>query len=81
MLMDFEMHFKKADLYPKSKYRLYINSYLFYTMVTTSKSEEECIELLFHKVKDRNSIVNIYYKITKVNNNKDEVLKKGKIYP
>lgn len=80
MLMDFEMHFEKTDLYPKSKYRLYINSYLSYTMVTTSRSEKECVDLLVEKANGRNSNTFLYYKITKVNSKNEEVLKRGKIF-
>ncbi len=63
--------------YPKCKYTLYVTSCVPYSMVTTARSEQECINILrskteYYRAKDRKT-----YKITKKINGEEILLEKG----
>ncbi len=67
----------KYDIFPKSKYRLYINGFKHYYFVTTRHNEEDSIGFMMEKVKDYYSINKTSYKIVKVENEKEIILKRG----
>lgn len=70
----------KCDIFPKVKYRLYINNWQIYFFVTTRYSEDDCISLMMEKVKSHySSTMDKSYKIVKVVDGKEIILKKGKI--
>jgi len=69
----------KCDIFPKTKYRLYINNAMRYHFVTTRYNEEKCIELMEEKIKEYICADRIYYKVVKVKNDKEIIIKKGKI--
>ena len=69
----------KCDIFPKAKYRLYINNQQRYYFVTTRYSEDECIELIKDRIKDYSYTERSYYKITKVKDGREINIKTGKI--
>lgn len=69
----------KCDIFPKAKYRLYINNAMRYYFVTTRYSEEKCIELMQERIKDYASSEIRYYKMVKVKDGKEIIIKRGKI--
>ncbi len=69
----------KCDIFPKAKYRLYINRKQHYYFVTTRYNEDKCIELMEEKIKNYTYISKAYYKITKIKDDKEIIIKKGKI--
>ena len=69
----------KCDIFPKAKYRLYINNKQRYYFVTTRYNEEKCIELMKERIKDYAYAERAYYKITKTKDGKETTLKSGKL--
>ena len=69
----------KCDIFPKAKYRLYINNQQRYYFVTTRYSEDKCIELMQERIKDYSYAERSYYKITKVKDGREINIKTGKI--
>lgn len=69
----------KCDIFPKAKYRLYVNGWQHYHFVTTRYNEEKCIELMEDRIKQYAYAVKVYYKIVKVKDNKEIVIKTGKL--
>lgn len=68
----------KCDIFPKAKYRLYINNQQRYYFVTTRYSEYDCVEIMQQRIKDY-AYSKAYYKITKVKDGKEITLKTGKL--
>ena len=71
----------KMDKYPKAKYELIINQQLYYSIVTTGKSEEQCIEILQEKSQSFAARQRRKYKIVKKQEDKKEVIYIGSIMP
>lgn len=71
--------FKKSGQYPKAKYVLEILNSNYYFFVTTSRSQEECIELMKEKSKNYRTKTTRSYKIYKIVDKKKEVIFKGSI--
>lgn len=69
----------KCDIFPKTKYRLYVNNVVRYYFVTTRHSEEKCIEMMVDRIRDYSCADNVYYKIVKVKDDKEIILKRGKL--
>lgn len=69
----------KCDIFPKTKYRLYINNTMRYYFVTTKYNEDKCIELMQNRIKEYSYTNKSYYKIVKVKDGKEIVIKTGKI--
>lgn len=65
--------------YKKAKYRLIVNSNLAYYFVTTSRSEDECIEILKEMVNSTQSVNSRCYSITKTINGETTTIYKGSI--
>lgn len=71
----------RMDKYPKAKYELIINQQLYYSFVTTGKSEEQCIEILKEKSKNFAARQRRKYKIIKKQEDKKEIIYAGSIMP
>lgn len=69
----------KCDIFPKAKYRLYVNNAMRYHFVTTRYNEDECIELMEERIKEYICADKVYYKVVKVKDDKEIIIKKGKI--
>jgi hypothetical protein len=69
----------RCDIFPKTKYRLYINNKQQYYFVTTKHNEDKCIEFMEERIKDYFYISKVYYKIVKVRDGKEIVIKRGKV--
>lgn len=41
-----EEYLMRFNKFPKTKYTIYLNCTIFYEFTTTSRSEEECIEIM-----------------------------------
>jgi competence transcription factor ComK len=67
------------DTYKKAKYRLIVNSYSVYFFVTTSRSENECIEILKEIVTSTQTLNSRSYTITKTTNGETTTIYKGSI--
>lgn len=81
MLVDlnFEDYYIKYNKFPKTKYSLYINSVIKYAFTSTSKSEEECLEILESKAKSFNFMDDFSYKIYSERDGVKTLLGKGRI--
>ena len=44
--LNYENYFAKFNKYPKTKYTVFVNNGVHYEFVTTSKPEDECINIL-----------------------------------
>jgi hypothetical protein len=64
--------------YEKSKYEIFSNSELIYKYVTTSRSPEECVQLLSDKAKTIYSCITRGYKIYRTTNEGKELVCVGK---
>jgi len=67
------------DTYKKAKYRLIVNSNLAYYFVTTSRSEDECIQILKEMVTSTQTVNSRSYTITKTTNGETTTIYKGSI--
>lgn len=67
------------DTYKKAKYRLIVNSCLVYFFVTTSRSENECIEILKEIVNATPIVSTKSYSITKTVDGVTTTIYKGSV--
>lgn len=73
-----EEYLMKFNKFPKTKYVLYINNSPYYQFVTTSKSEEECINILKEMVDNISYATRAGYKVFSIVNGIKNELFKGK---
>lgn len=74
-----EEYLIKFNRFPKTKYSLYIANAVYYEFVTTSRSEEDCVDILEKKTNKLNYMSNRYYKIFSEKNGEKKLLRSGKI--
>mgnify|MGYP003658467649 CR=1 FL=1 len=67
------------DTYKKAKYRLIINGNLSYFFVTTSRNENECIDILIEIVKSKQNFAWKGYLITKTTDEGTTTIYKGSV--
>jgi len=79
MIFDLKEKLYAYDTFPKTKYLLYVNNVAAYSFVTTSKSENDAIEILKELVKNYSRRNTMAYKIKKIDDNKEILLYKGSI--
>ena len=70
-----------SDIYinKRTRYELRFGNYLGYFFVTTTRSEENCVELLIKMAHDRPAKKRKYFKIIKIKDGDKKVLFKGSI--
>tara|TARA_R110000868_G_scaffold36279_7_gene128946 strand:- start:1285 stop:1533 length:249 start_codon:yes stop_codon:yes gene_type:complete len=79
MLFDVQEKLYAYDTFPKTKYLLYVNNVIAYSFVTTSKSEDDAIEILKELVKNYTRRNTMAYKIKKIEDNVEIIIYKGSI--
>lgn len=74
-----DFHLKKANTFPKTKYELFVNSDTIYSFVTTSRDEDECLNLMIEKMDNAIYTNDVWYKVYSIREKKKKLLLKGSL--